>query len=325
MTDVLSQNEVDSLLEGISKGKVEVETDTPQSTEGIEDYDFRKQTRPIHLQLPGLETVSERFTGLLKTSLSVTTGSAIDVTMDGIESLRFSVFCRGIPLPASLNIFKMEPLRGYAMLVMEGTLVFSFIDTLFGGKPAGPAKLAGKSFTPIEVKMIEKISRIILGDLQQAWSTVQNMEMTFVRSEVDPQFAGIAGTEEMVVVIKFTVDLESFSGTMTLCIPYATIEPLTEKLRDKFQGEKPEVERPWRKGLEEKMGNLPLEVTCILGTTKITGRDLLEMKTDDIIQLDQKITDQVIVTAQGIPKFKGYPGTYNKKKAVRLEGRIDKG
>ncbi|MBW2066015.1 MAG: flagellar motor switch protein FliM [Deltaproteobacteria bacterium] len=325
MANVLSQDEVDSLLEGISKGKVEVETDAPQSSEGIDVYDFGRETRPIHLQLPGLETVSERFAGLLKTSLSVTTGAVIDVTMDSIESLKFSLFCRGIPLPASLNIFKMEPLRGYAMLVMEGTLVFSFIDTLFGGRPAGRVKLEGKSFTPIEVKVIEKISKIILGDLEQAWSAIQDMEMIFVRSEVDPQFAGIVEAEEMVVAIKFTVDLESFSGTMTLCIPYATIEPLREKLRDKFQGEKPGVDRPWRKGLEKKMGSLPLEVTCILGTTKITGRDLLEMKIDDIIQLDQKITDRVIVTVEGIPKFKGYPGIYNKRKAVRLEGKIDKG
>ena len=323
MANVLSQDEVDSLLEGISEGKVEVETDTPQSTEGIEAYDFGRQARPIHLHLPGLETVSDKFAGILKASFSVTTGAVIDVTMDSIESLKFSVFCRGIPLPASLNIFKMEPLRGYAMLVMEGTLVFSFIDTLFGGKPAGPVKLEGKSFTPIEVKVIEKISKIILGDLQQAWSAVQNMEMTFVRSEVDPQFAGIVEAEEMIVAIRFTVDLESFSGTMTLCIPYATIKPLTEKLRDKFQGEKPDIDRPWRKGLEEKIRRLPLGVTCILGTTKITGRDLLEMKTDDIIRLDQKITDQVVVAVQGIPKFKGYPGVYNKRKAVRLEGRID--
>ena len=88
--------------------------------------------------------------------------------------------------------------------------------------------------------------------------------------------------------------------------------------------EKPDVDRTWRKGLEEKIRRLPLGVTCILGTTKITGRDLLEMKTDDIIRLDQKITDQVVVAVQGIPKFKGYPGVYNKRKAVRLEGRIDK-
>ena len=128
MPNVLSQDEVDSLLDGISEGKVETERDVSDKGEGLDVFDFSREAGPMHLRMPALGIINERFVGFLKTSLSLATGSVMDVNIDSIESVKFGKFCRSIPLPTSLNIFKMEPLRGFALLVLEGSLVYAFVD-----------------------------------------------------------------------------------------------------------------------------------------------------------------------------------------------------
>ena len=324
MPNVLSQDEVDSLLDGISKGKVETEKDIPEKDESLKGYDFSRQTGPVHLRMPALGIINERFLSFLKTSLSAATRSVIDVNISDLESVKFDEFTRSIPIPTALNIFKMEPLRGFALLIMEASLAFAFVDTFFGGKCVSNVKLEGKGFTAIEGKIMEKVVKIILGDLEHAWSDVHDVKMTFVRSEIDPQFAGIASPNEMVVVNKFNLDLENFSGIMTICIPYSTIEPLRGKLKHRFHGEKLEVDEMWRSYLEEKIKKMTINLSCTLGRTKITGKELLEMKVDDVIELDQKTSDPIIVSVEGIPKFNGYPGTYSNKKAIRISERVSR-
>lgn len=325
MPNVLSQDEVDSLLGGISEGKVKTEPDVPEKDQELKTFDFTRQAGPMHQRLPTLGIINERFIGLLKASLSSATRSIIDVNISEIESIKFAEFTRSVPLPTSLNIFKIEPLRGFALLVLEGSLVFAFVDTFFGGKSVSHVRLEGKSFTTIEIKIVEKLVKIILGNLQHAWSDVHKVEMVFTRSEIDPQFAGIATPNDMVIAIRFSVDLENASGEMTVCIPYSTIEPIREKLRHRFHGETLEVDQAWTRHVEEKIKEMTIGLSCTLGTAKITGRELLEMKVNDVIQLDQKVSDPIIVSVEGIPKFKGYPGTSNKKKAIRIEERVSRG
>ena len=192
MGNVLSQDEVDSLLNGISDGKVKTETDTPERGKGLKVYDFTSQAGPSLSSMPALDTINERFVGFARASLSAAIRSAIKVKISSTESVRFDEFSRSIPLPASLNIFKMEPLKGLGLVVMEGPLVFAFVETFFGGKGRGQAKPEGKEFTPIETRIIEKVIGIILGELEHAWSDVHKMKMVLARSETEPKFAAIA-------------------------------------------------------------------------------------------------------------------------------------
>ena len=208
MANILSQDEVDSLLDGISDGKVEVETDVPESSEAVTAYDFSTSAGPVHLRMPALNIVNERFVGLLRASLPIVSRSVVDVNLAAIESVKFGDFSRSVPLPASLNIFQMEPLRGFSLLVLEGSLVFSFVENLFGGTGAGHVKLEGRQFTSIETKIVEKVVKRILDDLQKAWSEIKEVKAIFTRSEMDPQFVGIVTPEDVVVVNKFTIDLE---------------------------------------------------------------------------------------------------------------------
>jgi len=324
MGNVLSQDEVDSLLNGISDGKVKTETDTPERGKGLKVYDFTSQAGPSLSSMPALGTINERFVGSARASLSAAIRSAIEVKISSTESVRFAEFSRSIPLPASLNIFKMEPLKGFGLLVMEGPLVFAFVETFFGGKGGGEAKPEGKEFTPIETRIIEKVVGIILGDLEHAWSDVHKVKMVLARSETDPKFAAIAKPNDSVMVNKFTVEFGNTAGNMTICIPHSPIEPLREKLKQGLQNEQVEVDKRWRKHIEDKIKQLAINVRCTLGMTKITGRKLLEMRVDDVIPLEQGVNDSITVSVEEVPKFKGFPGTRNKKQAIRVSERVNK-
>jgi len=326
MANVLSQDEVDSLLGGIAEGKVQTETAIPESEkkDGLEVYDFGMQAGPAHLRMPALGIINERFVGFLRASMSAATALDIDVNIASVDSVKFGEFCRSIPVPASLNIFKMDPLRGFALIVLEGQLVFTFVDALFGGRSVSHVKLEGKTFTTIERKIIEKIVKIILVDLQKAWSDVHKLKMVFTRSEIDPQFAAIATPDDLVIATKLMIDLQNVSGRMTICIPYSTLEPIRGKLKQRFQREKLEVDQKWKRYITEKVKELTINLSCAFGKAGITGREVLKIKVGDVIQLDKKMSDPVIVSVEGVPKFIGYPGTFNKRKAIKIKERVNK-
>jgi flagellar motor switch protein FliM len=322
MANVLSQDEVDSLLEGISEGAVQTEADVADSDGEIKTYDFSMPAGPVHLRLPAMGIINERFVGFLRTRLPMVSRSVIDVNLSSTESVKFGEFCLSIPLPSSLNIFKMEPLRGYSLLVVEGPLVFSFVESFFGGRGVSHAKLEGRGFTNIETKIVQKMVKIVLEDLQQAWADVQEVNAIFTRSEMDPQFAGIVTPDDVVIVNKYMIDLESGSGAMTICTPYTSIEPIKSKLQTRFRSESMETDKTWRVYLEKKILEIVLELSCTMGRATINSKELLEIKVDDIIPLDQKLGTAIDVNVEGLTKFRGYPGSCNNKKAVKISGKI---
>jgi flagellar motor switch protein FliM len=325
MGNVLSQDEVDSLLSGISQGTVETETDIPEKNEEIKTYDFSMPAGPLHLGMPALGIINERLVGFLKTSLPIVSRNVVDVSLTSTESVKFNEFCLSLPVPSSINIFSLEPLRGHSLVVLEGNLVFSFVDSLFGGKGVSHVKLEGRCFTAIETKIVERIVNIILGDIQQSWSDVYDVKTVYSHSEMDPQFAGIVKPEDVVIVNKFEVELENVSGIITICIPYSSIDPIRDRLKTGYHDEVKEVDKEWRRYIEKKIMDMDMELSCTMGMAKIKGEDLLGLKIDDVIILDQNPVDNTIVKIEGIPKFKGSPGSFNNRKAVRISERIKEG
>ena len=325
MPKILSQEEVDSLLNGIGEGKIETGKDLSTSEGALSRYDFRKEYGPVHLKMPALGIVNERFIGFIKNSLSTRTGSPIDAALTETNSMKFDEFCRSLPLPASLNLFKMEPLRGLCLLVLEGPLVFAFIDTFFGGKGARPVKIEGKGFTPIELRIIGKIVNVVLNDVEHAWATVHPVKTSLVGTQMDLKFAAIASPGDLVVVTKFNVEMGSFSGVGRLCIPHLALEPLREKMKERFQSEKIEPDVKWRQFIAQTIKELKVTLSCTLGTARITGRRLLGMQVDDVIPLDQGVEELLVIRAEGVPKFKGYLGSSNEKQAIRIDRIIAEG
>ena len=323
MTKILSQDEVDSLLKGIDEGEIGAQGEVAEESRNLAAYDFRKEHGPVHQRMPGIGAIMERFTGLVAATLSAASGSPVDLNPPEMASVAFGDFCRSIPLPASFNLFRLEPLRGPSMIVLEGPLVFSFIDLFLGGRGEKPVKLEGRSFTPIELRIIEKIVKGLLDGLAQACSEVQPLHPVYIRCEIDPQFAEIARADDVVLVSKFSVEIGNFSGGMMLCTPYSVLEPLREKLRGGFRGETLGVDEKWRKYLEKKIGELKVNVSCTLGHTHMAGREVLRMKVNDVIALEQGPDDPVVICVEGVPKYRGRLGAFHQSKAVRVDERYN--
>lgn len=322
MSQILSQEEVDALLRGVTDGEIETEAEYVPDESGIVPYDLTSQERIIRGRMPTLDIINQRFSRLFRNSLSSSLRKALDISAVSTDTVKFGEFVKSLPVPASLHIFKIEPLRGFALLVAESKLVFALVDTFFGGTGEGKMKIEGRDFTSIEQRMIKKVVMMVLEDMEAAWKPVHSVNMTFVRSEVNPQFAAIVPPTDVVVVIMFEVELDQVTGTLTVCLPYSTIEPIIAKLRAGFQSDQLEVDQAWIRRLRDRLSETSVDVVVELGTTTISGGDLLGLDVGDVITLDQDADDEMLVRVEGIPKFKGMPGVVKGNKAVRLTRMI---
>ncbi|AMD92727.1 flagellar motor switch protein FliM [Desulfomicrobium orale] len=317
MSKILNQDEVDALLRGISGGEIETEEEPVESADGIVPFDLVNQDRIIRARMPVLEIINDRFSRLMAGALGNTMRKRIDVNPMSIEMSKFGDFMRSLPVPTSINIFKLEPLRGNALLVVDTRLVFSLVENFFGGVGSHP-KIEGRDFTPIEQSVIAKVVKIILSNLEDAWRPVHEIAIELLRSEINPQFATIVPPSDVVVVISFEVELENAMGTMVLALPYATIEPIRAKLYAAFQTERLEIDQVWVSRFRDRLMETPVDMDITLGTTQLTGRQLLNLKVGDVVLLDQDEDDLLTARVQGVLKFQGEPGLVKGNKAFKV-------
>ena len=324
MSKILSQDEVDALLKGMSGGEIEVETDTGPDADGVIVYDLTNQDRIIRGRMPTLEIINDRFARLFRTTLSSALRKIVDMTTTSVDMVKFGEFMRSLPVPTSLHIFKMDPMRGHAIFVLESKLVFNLVESFLGGSGAGEVKIEGRDFTAIEHQLTRKVVHLALKDLEQAWKPVHEVTMVYQRTEINPQFASIVPPTDVVIVIKFEMEMEHAAGTITVCIPYSTVEPIRSKLYAGFQSDQLEVDHEWMRRFRVQLREAEVELTVELGRTEIRSGDLLKLKVGDVLTLDKDVSDYLIAMVEGVPKFKGRPGIYRGAKAFRVEGVAEK-
>jgi len=317
MSKILSQDEVDTLLRGLTGGELEAETDILEDDSGIVPFDLSNQDRIIRGRMPVLEIINDRFSRLATNAMANAMRKRVDVNPISIDMSKFGDFMRSLPVPTSINIFKLDPLRGNAILVVDSRLVFALVENFFGGAGSQP-KVEGRDFTPIEQAIISKVVKIALANLEDAWRPVHEVHVELVRSEINPQFAAIVPPSDVVVVVTFEVELENAIGSMVACLPYATIEPIRSKLYASFQSERLEVDHAWISRFKERLMETPVELTVEFGTTQLSGRQLLSLKEGDIILLNTDVDDLLKAEVQGVRKFWGIPGNVKSNKAFQV-------
>jgi len=323
MSDILSQEEVDSLLSGLSTGKIESESESGLSVpDGVSSYDFTNQDQVVRGRMPTFEVLNDRFAREIRTSLSSLLHTNVDIAVGSHDIMKFAEFGRSLPVPTSLHVFRLEPLRGQALFVMESQLVFNLIDQFFGGKGNSTARIEGREFTSIEQAMILKVVAACLKDFETAWMPVEQVHPAMVRSEVNPQFAAIVMPTDLVIVSRFEVELEQSAGTLIVCIPYAMIEPIRSKLAAGFQAETEDVDYTWQKRLKEIIFDSEVEMAVSLGTAEITGERLIGLKEGDVIALGQDASDTLLAMVGGVHKFKGFAGTQRGFQAFSIEKKL---
>lgn len=319
---ILSQDEVDALLQGITGESQKLEQDDAPK-EGIRDYNLAQQERIVRGRMPTMEIINERFARNIRVGLFNFIRKSPEVSVGGIKVQKYSAFLREIVVPTNFNIMAVRPLRGSGLIVCDPTLVFAVIDALFGGAGKFHTRIEGRDFSATEQRIIRRLVEVISEEYKRSWQGIYPVELDYQRSEMQPQFANVATPSEIVVCCSFTLEIGDTSGTIHFCIPYATLEPIRDVLFSSIQGDSAEPDRRWVKLLTQQIQSAEVDLVAELGHAPATVEQLLALKPGDFIELD--LAKIIQAKIDGVPVFEAYYGTSDNKYALRVEKLLTTG
>lgn len=322
INDLLSQDEIDALLHGVSGGDIETETDEGLAEGEVRSYDFASEERIVRGRMPTLEMINERFSRHFRISLFNMLRRSAEISVGGVEMMKFAEYVHTLYVPTSLNMVNIRPLRGTALLVLDPKLVFIVVDNFFGGDGRYHAKIEGREFTPTEQRVIQMLLNLAFKDLREAWAPVMDVDFEYMNSEVNPQFANIVSPTEVVVASKFHIELEGGGGDLHVTMPYSMLEPIREMLDAGVQSDRTDTDERWMVALREEIRTAEVELESGLTEVELTLRDIMHMKPGDIIPIE--MPELVTLRAEGIPVFRGTLGVANDNVAIKIVKQVER-
>lgn len=319
MSDLLSQEEIDALLYGVDAGSISTESEEAQDKSIVREYNFGSQERIIRGRMPTMEMVNERFTRLLRISLFLFLRRSAEVFITGIQVKKFSEYVLGLHVPTNLNVVKVPPLRGRALVVIESPLVFTLVDNFFGGGGQFHPKADGREYTATEMRVIKLVLDMIFKDLKEAWKPVYDLAFEYIGSEINPQFANIVSPAEIVVVSAVHVELEGGGGDINITMPYSMLEPIRELLVA-ISSDAGDTDGGWQMALRNELMRVEMQTNSILVEKTMTLREIVRLKKGDVIPVE--IPKTVALNVAGIPTFEGKVGISDGNYAVQIVNKI---
>lgn len=327
MAQVLSQDEVDALLNAVNDGDGDDsplgaagggDFDSDESDENIQTYDLTNQDRVIRGRMPILEIIYERFIRSFRVSLSNSLRKISTISMISTDLLKFGEFVNTLPIPSCMCIMRFNELRGPALVVFESKLAYAIIDSYFGGTDRPFTKIEGKEFTQIELSFMKKVMDMAINDLEEAWAPVHRIDAQYLRTEINPQFVGVVPPSDVIIATTLEVEFESASGTIMIVVPYSTIEPIKQKLSSSFQTDNDMADSIWTQAMNEHIKQAFATLTVKLGETEMTVGDLITLEKGDIIPLNQEASGEVKVEVEGVDKMRCLIGTHKGNRAIQI-------
>lgn len=315
----LSQEEIDALLEGVT-GESQKSAKEEESVDGVRAYNLSSQERIVRGRMPTMEIVNERFARNLRVGLFNFIRRSPEISVGAVAVQKYSAFLRELVVPTNFNIMAVRPLRGNGLVVCEPTLLFGVIDSLFGGSGKFHTRIEGRDFSPTEQRIINRMIDVVSTEYAKAWKGIYPLELAYQRSEMQPQFATIATPSEIVVSTSFTLEIGDLTGSLHICIPYSTLEPIRDVLYSAVQGDSVEVDRRWVTVLSHEIQAAEVHLVAELATADATVEQLLAMKVGDFIELDRHSVIEAKV--DGVPLFECQYGTHNGKYALKIERNL---
>jgi flagellar motor switch protein FliM len=315
--DILSQEEVDALLKGVT-GEVDSAEDAESGdVSGIQTYNLASQDRIVRGRMPTMEVINERFARNLRIGLFNFTRRTAEISVGPVKLLKYTEFVRNLVVPTNLNMVHVNPLRGTALLIFDPNLVFLVIDNLFGGDGRYHTRVEGRDFTQTEQRIIQNLLGVAMEELQKAWEPVYPIEFEYIRSEMNTQFANIATPSEVVVVTTFSIEIGPVGGDFHVCMPYAMIEPIRDLLYEGMQGDRMEVDERWVNFLSNQVQSTEVKLVANLSEAELTVRELLEMKVGDVISLN--MPESITAHVEGVPVLECGYGVHNGQYALKVK------
>lgn len=318
MADVLSQNEIDSLLSALSTGELDV-NDIPDAEEKqVKDYDFKRPAKFSKEHLRTLEIIYEHYGRLLSTNLPLYIRKNVTVDVLNSETVTFSEFSNALSNPVILGIIDFQPLSGTIILEIQPTLGFSFIDRMLGGE--GTPLDRSRPFTDIEMPLLEKLETLCMQLMIEPWENVVEIEPVLERIETNPQFAQVISPTDMIAIVTLNVKFGEVEGLMNVCLPFFTLESIMDRLNTKYwySSMKESGDANYEEALESLIRHVDVPIKAVLGKSTVTVNDFVHLQRGDIIRLNSRVNNDMQVYVGDIFKFNALPGTDKKNYAVRV-------
>ena len=320
MSDLLSQDEIDALLHGVDDVEEEEIVEDSAPEEGTSDYDFSSQDRIVRGRMPTLEMVNERFARHMRISLFNMMRRTAEVSINGIQMIKFGEYVHTLFVPTSLNMVRFRPLKGTGLITMEARLVFILVDNFFGGDGRYHAKIEGREFTPTERRIIQMLLKLIFEDYKEAWSPVMDVSFEYLDSEVNPSMANIVSPTEVVVISSFHIELDGGGGDFHVALPYSMLEPIRELLDAGVQSDKEDTDMRWSKALRDEILDVPVEISTKFLEVDIPLSKVMELEAGDIIPIE--MPEHVTVLIEDLPSFRATLGKSRENVALQIKEKI---
>jgi flagellar motor switch protein FliM len=325
MNQVLSQDEIDALLKGISDGDVETEREVvpPPPEVEAQTYDFIKVIKAKKEKLPALQFVYDRFAKSFSSALSLFMEREAEILMSPMEYLEYNDLVKALPLPTNMNVVATENPKGFFIVVFDAKLIFSVLESIFGGSEISAQRIEGREFTKIEVKVIKKLIDLVCSEMEKAWNPVFQMTCSYSRSEMNPNYVTMVAPEEIINLTEFSIAIENMNSWMKVCVPWALLEPIKSYLISTPSREDREMRERWMRQLKDKILEVPLDLKAVLGRKKLSLQEFKMLSEEVVIMVDKHMDDPVSVEISGKERLLGRIGAFKGNKAIMLESIID--
>lgn len=322
MGDVLSQNEIDNLLQALSSGELDAEEIKDSDEKQIKNYDFARPAKFSKEHLRTLEIIFEHYGRLLSTNLPVYLRKAIQVEVMNSEAVSYSEFSNALSNPVLLGIINFAPLKGNIILEIASNLGYAMVDRMLGGE--GEPLEKTREFSEIELLIIERILTVCVNLLHEPWENVVDIHPRLERIETNSQFAQIISPSEMIAIVTINIKIGDVEGLMNVCLPYLTLEDIMDKLNTKYwySTMQDKDEQQYVDAIETLISKAPIPMKAVLGNSTISVSDFSGLQVGDIIRLDTKVNRELDVFVGNIKKFTALPGSSGDKYAVRITSVI---
>ncbi len=279
-----------------------------------------------HERLPMLEVICERMVRAFATSMRNLTTDPVDVSLEEIRPARFGEFMNHVALPAMFGVFKVQQWDNYGVVVVDSSLIYSVVDALLGGrKGQSNMRIEGRAFTSIETMLVQNVVQLALSEFSAAFEAIEPVTMEIERMESSPRFAAIAGPTNITAVASFRVDMEGRGGVLHILLPYATIEPVRDKLLQRFMGEKLGRDMIWEAHMAAELLQTSVTVDVVLGERQMRMQEVVALKVGQTIPLNRCPDDALELHCGGVPLGLAHIGQRRNTIAVCLASDISKG
>lgn len=318
MSDVLSQSEIDNLLQALVSGDLDVNKMQNEDEKQVRDYDFSRPTKFSKEHLRTLEIIFEHYGRLISTNLPVFLRKNIQVMVSSAETVTFSEFTNSLANPVVLGIVNFAPLNGMIIMDLAINLAYAMLDRMLGGY--GEPLEKSRDFSEIELVIIQKILVTMVQLLREPWKNVLEINPVLNRVETNPQFAQVIAPNDMIAIVTLNLKIGDVEGYMNVCLPFITLEDVMDKLNTKywFSTMQENHDENYEMYIESMIKKTQVPIKAILGTSQITVADFVNLQVGDCIRLDTKVDSDMDVYVGNLKKFTALPGTSKDSYAVRV-------